>query len=44
MNFLKNLITGQVVKGYTLSGEPITGVGHHKCWKLYKGKKDNTGG
>lgn len=44
MNFLKNLIGGQIVKGYTISGEAVTGVGHHKQWKLYRGKKDSTGG
>lgn len=44
MNFLKSLIGGQIVKGYSISGDPITGVGHHKQWKVYKGKKDSTGG
>ena len=44
MNFLKNLIGGQIVKGYTISGEAITGMGHHKQWKLYRGKKDSIGG
>lgn len=43
MNFLKNLIGGQIVKGYSISGEAITGVGLHKQWKLYKGKRDSTG-
>ena len=43
MNFLKNLIGGQIVKGYSISGEPMTGLGHHKLWKLYKAKKDSTG-
>ncbi len=43
MNFLKNLIGGQIVKGYTISGEAVPGVGHHKQWKLYRGKKDSTG-
>lgn len=42
MNFLKNLITGQIVKGYTINGDGIANVGHHKSWKLYKGKKDST--
>lgn len=42
MNFLKNLISGQIIKGYTTQGEAITGVGVHKSWKLYKGKKDST--
>ena len=44
MNFLKSLIAGQIVKGYSIAGDPLPGVGHHKSWKLYKGKKDSTGG
>lgn len=44
MNFLKSLIGAQIVKGYSISGDPITGLGHHKHWKLYKAKKDSTGG
>ena len=44
MNFLKSLIGGQIVKGYSISGDPLTGLGHHKHWKLYKAKKDSTGG
>ena len=43
MNFLKSLIGGQIVKGYTVSSDPVSGVGHYKSWKLYKAKKDNTG-
>ena len=43
MNFLKSLIGGQFVKGYSVSGDPIQGLGHHKMWKVYKGKKDSSG-
>lgn len=32
----------QLLKGYTIQGEPISGVGCEKIWRVYHGHKQNT--
>ena len=32
----------QLLKGYTLQGEPISGVGCEKMWRIYQGIKQNS--
>lgn len=32
----------QLLKGYTLQGEPISAIGCQKMWRIYQGQKQNT--
>lgn len=32
----------QLLKGYTLQGEPISNVGCERMWRIYQGHKQNT--
>lgn len=32
----------QLIKGYSIEGEPQSLIGNYKSWKLYKGKKEGS--
>lgn len=33
----------QLLKGYTIQGEPISAVGCQRMWRVYQGTKQSTG-
>lgn len=32
----------QLLKGYTLQGEPVSNTGNERMWRIYHGQKQNT--
>lgn len=32
----------QLLKGYTIQGEPVSAVGCERMWRIYQGHKTNT--